>query len=100
MRLALRRRERDLYGPKRIRRRREFARKIERGDLIICPRCGGRSAPISFGIWAMTTAIPHGHGRRHRQLQPRCRECAEDLARVVTRRASEPPSPSRARGGS
>ena len=40
LRLALRnRRQRDLYGPKHHRRRREFARRIERGELIICPRC-------------------------------------------------------------
>jgi hypothetical protein len=46
MRLALRnRRQRELYGPKHIRRRREFARKIERGELVICPRCEGEIGP-------------------------------------------------------
>jgi hypothetical protein len=32
-------RQRELYGPKHLRRRREFARRIERGEEIICPRC-------------------------------------------------------------
>lgn len=33
------RRQRELYGPRHLRRRREFARRIERGELIVCPRC-------------------------------------------------------------
>ena len=45
MRLALRCRERNLYGPKHIRRRTEFAGRIERGDLIICRRCEGEIGP-------------------------------------------------------
>jgi len=39
-RLNLRnRRQRELYGPKHRRRRRQFAQRIERGELILCPRC-------------------------------------------------------------
>ena len=46
LRLALHdRRQRNLYGPKHQRRRREFARRIERGELIICPRCNGEIGP-------------------------------------------------------
>ncbi len=40
LRLALRnRRQRELYGPKHQRRRREFARRLERGEIFVCPRC-------------------------------------------------------------
>ena len=46
LRLALpNRRQRELYGPKHHRRRREYARRIERGELIICPRCDGPVGP-------------------------------------------------------
>ena len=46
LRLALRnRRQRELYGPKHIRRRREFARRLERGEPIICPRCDDLIGP-------------------------------------------------------
>jgi hypothetical protein len=41
MRLALHnRRQRELYGVKHTRRRREFARRLERGEVIYCFRCG------------------------------------------------------------
>jgi hypothetical protein len=39
MRLLRNRRQRELYGPTH-RRRREAARRIERGEFPICPRCG------------------------------------------------------------
>ena len=39
------RRQREMYGPKHLRRRREFARRIERGEEIICPRCGSIVGP-------------------------------------------------------
>ena len=40
LRLAARnRRQRELYGPKHHRRRREFARRLERGEIFVCPRC-------------------------------------------------------------
>jgi hypothetical protein len=42
MRLALHnRRQRELYGPKHHRRRREFARRLKRGEIFLCPRCDG-----------------------------------------------------------
>jgi hypothetical protein len=42
LRLALRnRRQRELYGPKHQRRRREFVRRLERGETFVCPRCKG-----------------------------------------------------------
>jgi hypothetical protein len=44
LRLALRnRRQRELYGPRHHHRRREFVRRLERGEVIVCPRC---SMPI------------------------------------------------------
>ena len=64
LRMALRnRRQRELYGPKHQRRRREFARRIERGELFVCPRCEGEIRPDLYGIWATATGIPHGHAR-------------------------------------
>jgi len=36
---ARNRRQRELYGPKHRRRRRQFAQRLERGELILCPRC-------------------------------------------------------------
>jgi hypothetical protein len=45
-RLNLRnRRQRELYGPKHRRRRRQFAQRIERGELILCPRCKNPIGP-------------------------------------------------------
>jgi hypothetical protein len=35
-RLARNRRQRELYGPKHHRRRREFARRLKRGEVFIC----------------------------------------------------------------
>ena len=32
-------RQRSMYGPTHRRRRAQFARRIERGDVLICPRC-------------------------------------------------------------
>ena len=33
-------RQRSMYGPTHRRRRAKFARRIERGEFPICPRCG------------------------------------------------------------
>ena len=33
-------RQRSMYGPTHRRRRAQFARRIERGEQILCPRCG------------------------------------------------------------
>ena len=40
LRLLRNKRQRELYGPTHRRRRREAARRIERGEFPICPRCG------------------------------------------------------------
>ena len=61
---------------------REFARQIERGELIIAPS-EGRSGQISCGTWATTTGIPM-HAARTPPVQSRIGERAEDLARVVS----------------
>jgi hypothetical protein len=39
------RRQRDLYGPAHRRRRRLFAQRLERGELIVCPRCNQPVGP-------------------------------------------------------
>ena len=39
-RLVRNAKQRQLYGPNHRRRRAQFARRIERGDEVICPRCG------------------------------------------------------------
>ena len=39
-RLVKNARQRSMYGPTHRRRRAQFARRIERGDEVICPRCG------------------------------------------------------------
>ena len=59
-RLRRNRRQRELHGPKHIRRRRELAKRLERGETFVCPRC--RLAPIRTGTWATTTGIPRRHG--------------------------------------
>ena len=45
LRLVRNRKHRERYGPKHLRRRRDFARRIERGEVIVCPRCEGEIGP-------------------------------------------------------
>jgi len=40
-RQARNKRQRERYGPAHLRRRREFVRRFERGEIIPCFRCGG-----------------------------------------------------------
>ena len=42
------RRQRELYPAKHRRRRREYPRRIERGEEIICPRCQLPIGPDQF----------------------------------------------------
>jgi hypothetical protein len=61
-------RQRELYGPKHLRRRREFARRIERGELIVCPRCNLPVGPDQ--LWDL------GHDDYHPEIErPEHREC-------------------------
>jgi hypothetical protein len=39
-RLVRNAKQRQMYGPTHRRRRVQFARRIERGEVLICPRCG------------------------------------------------------------
>jgi hypothetical protein len=39
-RLVRNRRQRELYGPRHLRRRREFAGRLAAGETFTCPRCG------------------------------------------------------------
>jgi hypothetical protein len=45
LRLARNRRQRELYGSRHHRLRRQWARRIERFELPICPRCGRGIGP-------------------------------------------------------
>jgi len=40
LRLVRNKKQRERYGPAHLRRRRDFARRIERGEMIHCFRCG------------------------------------------------------------
>ena len=40
-RLVRNKRQRERYGPAHLRRRRKFARRLERGEILTCFRCGG-----------------------------------------------------------
>jgi hypothetical protein len=44
-RLIRNRRQREMYGPAHNRRRKQFAKRIERGEEIRCPRCGDFVGP-------------------------------------------------------
>ena len=64
LRLAIRnRRQRELYGPKHHRRRREFARRINRGEVIICPRCEGPIGPDQLWDSGHDDRDRRGHGQ-------------------------------------
>ena len=39
-RMVKNKRQREMWGPAHRRRRVQFARRIERGEVLICPRCG------------------------------------------------------------
>ena len=43
--MARNRRQRELYGPKHRRRRRQFAQRIDRGEVVLCPRCKSPIGP-------------------------------------------------------
>ena len=45
LRLVRNKRQRERYGPTHLRRRRDFARRIERGEMILCFRCGEEIGP-------------------------------------------------------
>ena len=77
LRLVLRnRRQRELYGPKHHRRRREFARRLERGELIICPRCSGPIGPDQ--LWDL------GHDDRDPSwTRPEHRSCNRAAANAL-----------------
>jgi hypothetical protein len=47
-RLVRNARQREVYGPNHRRRRRQYALRIERGEEILCPRCGLPIGPDQF----------------------------------------------------
>jgi hypothetical protein len=66
--IARNRRQRELYGPKHRRRRRQFAQRIERGEEILCPRCKSPIGPDQ--LWDL------GHDDYNPAIErPEHREC-------------------------
>ena len=66
--MARNRRQREHYGPKHRRRRRQFAQRIERGELIVFPRCNQPIGPDQH--WDL------GHHDRNPEIElPEHREC-------------------------
>ena len=61
-RLVKNARQRTMYGPTHRRRRAQFARRIERGEFPICPRCNLGSARTICGTWATMTTTPASNG--------------------------------------
>jgi hypothetical protein len=57
-RLVKNARQRTMYGPTHRRRRAQFARRIERGELLICPRCVLPIGPDQLWDLATTTTTP------------------------------------------
>ena len=45
LRLVGNQKQRERYGPAHRRRRHDFARRLERGEMILCLRCGGEIGP-------------------------------------------------------
>ena len=45
LRLVRNKKQRERYGPAHRRRRRDFARRIERGEIFSCARCGEEIGP-------------------------------------------------------
>jgi hypothetical protein len=67
-RLARNRRQREAYGVTHRRRRKQFAKRIERGEEIRCPRCGELVGPDQH--WDL------GHDDRNPSLErPEHRAC-------------------------
>ena len=61
-------RQRSMYGPTHRRRRAQFARRLERGEEILCPRCGQVIGPDQH--WDL------GHDDVNPQIErPEHREC-------------------------
>jgi hypothetical protein len=60
------RRQRELYGPAHTRLRRQWARRIERGELPICPRCGHGIGPDQLWDLGHDDANPRFERPEHR----------------------------------
>ena len=45
LRLVRNKKQRERYGPAHLRRRRDFARRIERGEVFLCSRCEEEIGP-------------------------------------------------------
>ena len=55
LRLVRNKKQRERYGPAHLRRRRDFARRIERREMILCFRCERRSVATRTGTSITTT---------------------------------------------
>jgi hypothetical protein len=79
-RLVRNARQRELYGPTHRRRRREFIRRLKRGEEVFCPRCG---LPVGINQqWDLghDDLNPEIERVEHTGLQPSRAEQVEDLA--------------------
>ena len=61
-RLVRNAKQRQMYGPTHRRRRVQFARRIERGEVLICPRCGLPIGPDQKWDLATTTGTLASNG--------------------------------------
>jgi hypothetical protein len=61
VRLVKNKRQHENYGNRHRRLRRQFARRIERGKVVICPRCGRGIGPDE-GISGTTMPTPASSG--------------------------------------
>jgi hypothetical protein len=75
-RLARNKRQRELYGQRHHRLRRQFARRIEAGDGPICPRCLRPVGPDD--LWDL------GHDDRNPRIErPEHRSCNRAAANAL-----------------
>jgi hypothetical protein len=51
LRLVRNKKQRERYGPAHLRRRREFAQRLEAGEILRCPRCDGELD--SDSVWEL-----------------------------------------------
>ena len=65
-RLARNRKQRELYGRRHLRRRRQFELRIERGESVICPRCRQPIGPDELWDLGHDDANPRIERPEHR----------------------------------
>ena len=76
LRLARNAKQRERYGPKHLRRRRDFASRLEHGETILCFRCGAQIGPdqawdLDHDDWDPSQSYP-SHRWCNRDCPYRC----------------------------